>query len=194
MWRVSWFQRKLPSQSSAHLPCRQNLSETLGAIWRSTRRYVTEHETISILRAVKTSDHRLVTLFMASARNAFTECYYLNTLPFTKNQGEERTLQPGIHYLFFSYFPITQIVPKHLVISDACFADVWSTVTIPIKGYINTICHTDNTIYYIPVNTTLFPAGPISCLRRVSAHVWHLQAPFLVMVMQSCADYSGRAD
>jgi hypothetical protein len=45
---------------------------------------------------------------------------------------------------------------------------------------------TIDNIHYIPVSTTLFPAGGICCLRRhVSARVCHLQVRFLVTIILS---------
>jgi hypothetical protein len=55
-----------------------------------------------------------------------------------------------------------------------------------VKGSLNNriIIHE---IDYIPVNTTLFPAGGVCCLgRHVSTHVCHHQGRLLITIIPSC--------
>jgi hypothetical protein len=40
--------------------------------------------------------------------------------------------------------------------------------------------------YYIPVTTTLFPAGDVCCLGRLFHHISHIQAWVLIINIPSC--------
>jgi hypothetical protein len=88
--------------------------------------------------------------------------------------GVDCKLRNYILFIIYWFFPGRLLLPLPFVL---LFSTELCSQTVQI--------YTDN-IFYILVNTTIFPAGRVYCLeRQVSAHACHFQVGFLAKIIKN---------